>query len=338
MKSWSLFVKTMIYLAIGLGIFGMLGVAYFIIRDSGKRPMPPNLLTDSLLENWDPDWGYSVIVTRNKTQIYDRTHPVGDGLQSPVYPMGQLQDLLIAAGVMVMVDREQLAFESRLGALLPDLPEHLQEVEVFQLLTHTSGIGPQGSSITPPGSASFYAPENYRLLGKVLESLSGKQLPAFLQEVVLDPLKDVRIEDSDWSLKHTFYREAGSDPGGLPPGWYTSPQDMRHWEQLMNTNKLIRLKTFLKSTKAPVFDDGTRGGFGFAWSIRNHKGLRMEQIASSSEQGGASITRFPEKNFAVVVFTDQPGSNVDPGQLGLNVAECYLLREMPFPQQPQDLE
>jgi len=117
-----------------------------------------------------------------------------------------------AAAVLLLEQQGKLSREDKLSRYLPDFP-HGDEITLFHLLTHTSGIVnvnnlPEYQSAQrfpqtleslvklfkdkplefKPGERYQYSNSNYNLLAYVVEKASGKTYGEFLQESIFRPL------------------------------------------------------------------------------------------------------------------------------------------------------
>lgn len=155
----------------------------------------------------------------------------GMSCDSPFF-IASISKLYTHAMAFVLIDKQLLAYTSRLVDLLPAdkvgcLP-NAQEINVRHLIDQTSGFAnheldklPDGTvlfeevlrhdravdvaeslrlvaALPPkgkPGSRAYYADINALLLGEICQTLTGKTLPALLAEIICQPL----------ALKNTHY-------------------------------------------------------------------------------------------------------------------------------------
>src|SRR5512138_654364 len=120
-----------------------------------------------------------------------------------------LTRMLVAA----LVDENQIALDARAVAFLPNLPAHLHDITVQQLLDHTSGIRHYRGAdewlklsrqrcsspvealaqfaddplLFEPGTRESYSSFGYVLLSAVLEKAGGASFDALLRKHVVDP-------------------------------------------------------------------------------------------------------------------------------------------------------
>ena len=309
----------------GLGAFGMIGTLIMIIRDTGKVPPRPDFCLNDKIAALAPDGKLCVLVSRYKNRVYDRQWGEGVDGNTP-FPIGALADQFTAMGIMILNEEKKLDYDAPIETVLPGLPEELRQVTSRQLLTHTSGIpvtitrldSPFASPIKP-GTRSEYSPLNYHLLGLIFAQVTGQPAETYIQERLIARLQPEPME-------HTFFEKNEQFPDGV---WYASGEDLMRWEQALRTNQFVRFPRLKEATTAASLGEEERGEFGFAWSIDEYRGLRVEQ-ATGTAFTNACITRFAEKNFAAVILSDQPLSELDVRALGREIGACYLDREMRY--------
>lgn len=136
------------------------------------------------------------------------------GIHSPhtdpdtCFEVASLTKVTVTAPLALMAVREgKLGLEERLGDIFPGLTD-MADATVFQLLTHSSGIGGVPFSFDLTDQGSFHvatkicqAPPNYRpgtaveyscmgfiILGAILEQRYGKKLDELFEEKIVKPL------------------------------------------------------------------------------------------------------------------------------------------------------
>ena len=146
------------------------------------------------------------------------------------FMLSSVGKMFTTAAVAKLIDRKQLSFDTRLGAIVPDYPsaEARERVTVGDLLTMSSGIPDlfrvpafwaETSTIKAatdfwkyfafsplefaPGSKWEYSNSNFLLLGLMVERITGHRFTDVVEQEVFQPL----------GLTHTRYRfDAGPKP------------------------------------------------------------------------------------------------------------------------------
>jgi len=182
-----------------------------------------------------------VLLTRRGQPILRRAYGMADRAagrpNTPETPfvLSSVSKMFTAVVIAKLVEREQLSFESTLGAVLPEYPSAAarDRVTVAHLLTMSSGIADlfpvpafwaeiatiktstdfwKYFAAAPlafqPGTQWAYSNSNFLILGAIIERLTGRPFAAIVDEEILRPL----------ALANTRYEV---DPARLPALGYT---------------------------------------------------------------------------------------------------------------------
>ncbi len=127
------------------------------------------------------------------------------------FRIGSVSKPLTAAGLALLVERGQVDLEAPVHKYLPDFPPHHAETTIRMLAGHITGIrnyrGTEAVSKraypnlrsglkifeddpleSPPGTKFSYASYNYNVIGAVMETVTGQDFPAYLEENMIKPL------------------------------------------------------------------------------------------------------------------------------------------------------
>jgi CubicO group peptidase (beta-lactamase class C family) len=138
------------------------------------------------------------------------------------FRLGSVTKQFTAACILLLEERGKLRIEDPIKSYLPGTPVAWDQVTIFNLLTHTSGIPnltgfpdyktAKTMPTTPeklvgrlvdkpldfrPGTSWSYSNSNYVLLGYLIERISGESYSDFLQKNIFIPLgmRDSGYED-----------------------------------------------------------------------------------------------------------------------------------------------
>lgn len=144
------------------------------------------------------------------------------------YQIASVSKIFAGVAIMLLADEGALDVDARLSDVLPDVPSAWQEIRLYHLLEHTSGL-PRSDATAPgfeaeaqrrrrreiyvdeakldfftaderlafltaqplagePGAAYSYNQMGYMIAGVLVERLSGSPYPVFLAERVFEPL------------------------------------------------------------------------------------------------------------------------------------------------------
>ena len=245
--------------------------------------------------------------------------------------------------ILMMVENGALGLDDGLCDYLPDCPTDWQAITIQNLLNHTSGIveytsldGAAQESRLPhstaglidlfrnealefvPGESYRYSNSNYILLGAVLEQVSGASYEQLLTRVILDPLRmrNSGMDDNTRILDNraSGYQIQGRDLINAPyldisnaystAGMYATILDLFAFDQAL-ANGLLLSEVSLESMYTPQYAaDGSGGSYGLGWQLSESNGYQRIGHAGVINGFHASMTRYPDQDFTIIVLSN----------------------------------
>ena len=190
-----------------------------------------------------------------------------------------------AAAIMRLVDEGKLGLDDRLDSHLRPIAPSLANITIFQLLTHTSGMGDYLTSLVPdpsrvktaaqtiasiqrlkleatPGTRFIYSNSGYAILGAVVEKASGIGYCQFIRERLVRPLG---MQDTDCNIDADvvprrasgYLWERGVMTYALPHqadgifadgGLYSTVDDLWRWQQALHGGRVVSAGSLKKMT------------------------------------------------------------------------------------------
>jgi len=174
---------------------------------------------DNLVQAWVDDGRFmgSVLVTQNGKVLLDKGYGMADvttgrpDLSDTIYPIGSLTKQFTAVAILLLQERGRLKVSDPIANYFPDAPASWAHITLFNLLTHTSGLGDDNNDFpghwaedkTPaqlwtairneslkfePGTQYSYSNAGYAVLGLIIEKVSGQSYGDFLHKNLFNPL------------------------------------------------------------------------------------------------------------------------------------------------------
>jgi CubicO group peptidase (beta-lactamase class C family) len=202
--------------------------------------------------------GLAIAVVDDKRNTYARGYGLANletgtpATEHSIFRIASLTKTFTAAALMKLVERGRVDLERRLSTFYGDIPGS-ENVTLYQLLSHTSGIHDYVSGglpadalgwktpdefadgvrrMTPlfdfdPGTRFSYSNSGYILLGGIIEKTSGRSYAEFLAKEIFQPLGMTRtavdhLEDVVEGRADGYAIQPGASPfkhagyGGLP--------------------------------------------------------------------------------------------------------------------------
>jgi CubicO group peptidase (beta-lactamase class C family) len=343
-----------------------------------KRAKQVDSLLKKLVAEREP--GLAVLVAQGGRAVYNSSRGVEDmQAMRPIgfrtsFRLASLTKSFTAAAVMLLVRDGKLRYEDRLTDIFPDFPEYGRDMTVRNLLDHTSGL-PDYEGLMPaagrsvpveqiqildagvydllkrqdagwfvPGKLWRYSNSGYVLLGLIVEKVSGRSFPKFLQERVFAPLNMIDSaayvrgktqlanrafgytrEDGRWTMTDQSPTSATLGDGGV----YSSLADLLQWDEALHEHTLLTeeemrpaLTPVRVPSRGPTGPDGAPADYGFGWYLNGWEG--HARIWHHGETAGfrTAIQRFEEGGLTVVVLCNR--ADIDAVDLSLKIAAIYF--------------
>ena len=265
---------------------------------------------------------------------------------------------MVAAAVLLLVERGRLGLDDDLRKHLPGLPAFHPDrpVRVRDLLQHTSGLrdyltllprwnGPRedfgdadliallrdAELRNVPGARCLFSNSNYRLAGMLVERVSGRPLGELLTEEMFRPLGMAATRLGGPAATVGFEPRPG---GGFRPaaamvraggdaGIWTTAEDMIRWEDALAGGRLLRRETWAAVWAPGRRDDGGATRYGLGWKILRDPPHGLTARHDGSWEGfRAHHLRMIDHRVSVVVLSNNGG--LDAAALADQVADTRL--------------
>jgi CubicO group peptidase (beta-lactamase class C family) len=264
-----------------------------------------------------------------------------------LYGLGSISKQFAATAVMLLVEDGSVDLDQPISRYVPGLPDQWAKVTVRHLLTHTSGIKEEtweggfiefdrhehdqyevlktafGPLEFEPGERWAYRNSAYRLLGILIEEVSGESVWDFQRTRIFEPagMNATRNSDPRTIILHRArgYGRSSYGPGGGPlvnrdpvavsaafteGALISSVLDMARWDVALRNGAVVS-DEFLEEMWTPVvLNDGSEYPYGLGWALRTVNGQ-----ASVSHGGGLPgfityILRMVDSGLTVITLTN----------------------------------
>ncbi len=262
------------------------------------------------------------------------------------FRLGSVTKQFTAACILLLEERGKLKVDDPVKKYMPDAPGAWDNVTIFHLLTHTSGIPSftgfpdyrttEAIPATPeqlvarfcdkplefaPGEKWNYSNSGYALLGYLIERITGRKYADFVRENVFQPLG---MADSgyDSNAAVILRRAAGYAPGPSGPvnagyidmsiphaagALYSTTEDLVRWEQGLFGGRVLRPESLKKMT-TPYKND-----YAFGLFVHTVNGRKVIDHGGGIEGFNTQLAYYPDSKLAVVVLGNLNGNA--PGEI-----------------------
>lgn len=284
--------------------------------------------------------------------------------RTTLFPINSATKSFTGVAILQLAEAGELDLDAPISTYLDDLPRAWRAVRVRQLLAHSSGlpnivdenglIGGGGEAEAwakvqtlpmdaAPGERFAYNQTNYVLLGRLIETLSGRPFAQFLAERQFKPAGMARARFGDGydivpGRVGVYIRQrAGRGEGlyhwidDLPEftrpgaGLYTTADELAQWIIALRDGRLLAKPESLERLWRPdVLNDGKANIWAMGWPIL---GGSSRRAVGGIGGGRSAFFVYPDDDVAVIVTTNLVGAN--PQSLIDEIAGYYIAGKSP---------
>ena len=359
-------------LLITLWLTGFLAV---VAQPGNDQPLTAEF--DKLLsEQFKPsESGCTALVARKGQVIYNKAFGMANlELNVPMQPnmvfrIGSITKQFTAIAILQLMEQGKLSLQDEITRFIPDYPTQGKKITIEHLLTHTSGIKSYTNmkafgdimrkDMTPtelidffknqpmefePGTKWAYDNSGYFLLGYIIEKVSGKTYPQYVEEVFFKPLgmtSSYYGNDSKLIKNRAAGYQSGKEGGTqnadqmsmtLPyaaGSIQSTVGDLWTWHQAVHAYKLVEKETLQKAFTPYKLSDGKQTEYGYGWFLDNLRGSPMIWHGGGINGFLTSGIYLPEEDVFVAVFSNSTGKA--PFEVSQRMAALTIGKPLPAP-------
>lgn len=290
--------------------------------------------------------GVSLAVLRNGKIILLKSYGLANvEHQIPVKPetifqSGSIGKQFTAAAIMILAQENKLSLDDKISKYFPDAPVAWKDITVWNLLTHTSGLGDYPPEIDlrrdyteneffesfkkapldfVPGTNWNYSNVGYVTLGILIRKVTGKYYGDFLKERIFKPLgmttarviseEDIipnrasgyRLVNGDLKNQEWVSPSTNSTADG---SLYLSILDLAKWDAALYTDTPLTQASRNRIWTPAQLSNGTTKGYGFGWHILDLHGHRVIVHGGAWQGFKTHILRFMDTKLTIIFLTN----------------------------------
>ncbi len=242
-----------------------------------------------------------------------------------VFAIASISKQFTAVLILLQEEHGKLSTDDSVSKYLKELESGaFKNITIKQLLNHTSGISDSGNGLlSKPGTEFHYSNKGFRLLGKIIENVSGKSY----DENVLELFRKTGMKNSStanlfkgnhfakaFTGNSTNYQEIENMPKRLanseisvPAGGILSTvSDLHLWNSKLYGGEILKAESLKKMTEKsadrehPVF-----GKMEYGFGIMMNKNLPFSYFHSGYVKGSPSLLiYYPETKTSVIILSN----------------------------------
>ena len=317
---------------------------------------------DELMQNYvnRDEFSGTVLISWDGKIIYekafgyaDRSNKIPNDLNTQ-FMLSSASKVLTGVAVLKLVQENRLSLDDPIGKFFQNITNG-DQITIHRLLTHSSGLTQyydrsdfsyegiktcndmlrfiEGQQTKfAPGDSTLYSTSGMILLGAVIEKVTGKSFPEFVEESILVPVgmnhtsfktnKDIERDslhrqeyalgyvksDSGTIQKHqSKYDFVTLSAGGMR----SSITDLYKLDQALHTNRLLNKKhkalMFQKYVQTLWSEDWW---FGYSWVVQHGEKPFAVGHPGTSLAYNAAFFRYPDARATIILLTNYGFANV----------------------------
>jgi len=279
-----------------------------------------------------------------------------------VFHIASISKQFTVFALLLLEEEGKLSLEDDIRKWIPEVPDFGKTITLRHLANHTSGLRDQWSLLTmagwrmddvitkehvlklvskqkelnfEPGEEFLYCNTGFTLLAEVVARVSGKTFSEYTQEMIFQPLQmnhTLFYDDHEKIVKNRAYsyksdgenykKSVLSYANVGATGLFTTVEDLSLWTLNFKSPKVGSSVLIEKMNTEATLNNGEKFGGALGQFVNQHKGLNQIQHGGADAGYRTYLGRFPEEDFAVIVFSNDGSFNSQA--MALQVADIYL--------------
>jgi CubicO group peptidase (beta-lactamase class C family) len=281
---------------------------------------------------------------------------------SSVFHIASVSKQFTVFSILLLEKQGKLSLEDDIRKYIPEVPDFGKIITLRHLASHTSGLRDQWNLLSMagwrmddvitkehvlklvskqkelnfnPGDEYAYCNTGFTLLAEVVARVSKMSFAAFTNANIFEPLEmsnTLFYDDHEKVVENRAY-SYHTDSTGFKKSvlnyanvgatsLFTTVEDLSLWS--MNfSNLTIGDSTIInKMNKPSILNDGKAFGGALGQFVGKYKGLNEIQHGGADAGYRSYLTRFPDENLSVIVFSNSAAFNA--GGMAHKVVDIYL--------------
>ncbi len=279
-----------------------------------------------------------------------------------VFHIASVSKQFTVFSILLLEKQGKLTLDDDIRNYIPEVPDFGKTITLRHLASHTSGLRDQWNLLSMagwrmddvitkehvlklvskqkelnfgPGEEYAYSNTGFTLLAEVVSRVSGMSFAAFTKSSIFDPLgmeNTLFYEDHEQVVQNRAYSYHSDGPGykksvlsyavAGATSLFTTVEDLALWSINFSEPKVGDASIFKKMNTPVTLNNGKTFGGGLGQFIGTYKGLNEIQHGGADAGYRSYLTRFPDENLSVMVFSN--AAEFNPEKMAHEVVDIYL--------------
>jgi CubicO group peptidase (beta-lactamase class C family) len=281
---------------------------------------------------------------------------------STIFHIASVSKQFTAFSILLLESQGKLSFDDDIRKYIPEVPDFGKTITLRHLASHTSGLRDQWNLLAMagwrlddvitkehvlklvskqkelnfnPGEEYTYCNTGFTLLAEVVARVSEQSFAEFTEEHIFKPLKmsnTLFYDDHEKIVKNRAYSYQSNNNGYKKSvlsyanvgatSLFTTVEDLALWS-INFANPKVGNSSIIKTLNTlAVLNNGETFGGAYGQFVGKYKGLNEIQHGGADAGYRSYLTRFPDENFSVIVFSNSAQFN--SGGIAHEVVDIFL--------------
>jgi CubicO group peptidase (beta-lactamase class C family) len=297
----------------------------------------------------DETFSGSVLIARDGEVLLSRGYGSADrelGIANTPqtrFFIGSVTKQFTAMAILILQSQGRLNVQDPICSYIEDCPAAWEDITIYHLLTHTSGMVvmpadnsyPESPITTrelldrfegapldfPSGERISYSNCGYWVLGTIIEKVSGQPYENFVQQWILEPLDmhDSGFDQDANGLAVGYVDQNTAAPAEVVDSsltysagaLYSTVEDLYRWDQALYTEQLIpgELLDQMFAPQVSLYPDAVGSvAYGYGWLVLDHLGRQLVFHGGAIDGFRSWIFRYPDDRITIILLSNQEDS------------------------------
>ena len=290
-----------------------------------------------------------------------------------VFHIASVSKQFTVFSILLLEKQGKLNLDDDIRKYISEVPDFEKTITLRHLASHTSGLRDQWNLLSMagwrmddvitkehvlklvsrqkelnfnPGDEYSYCNTGFTLLAEVVARVSEMSFAEFTKANIFNPLKmnnTLFYDDHEKIVKNRAYSYSSASNGYKKSvlnyanvgatSLFTTVEDLSLWAMNFKNLKVGDSKLIEKMNTLAILNNGKTFGGALGQFVGDYKGLKEIQHGGADAGYRSYLTRFPEENFAVAVFSN--AAEFNPGNIAHQIVDIYLEDKITIDQKPK---
>jgi CubicO group peptidase (beta-lactamase class C family) len=293
---------------------------------------------------------------------------------STIFHIASVSKQFTVFSILLLEKQGKLSLDDDIRKYIPEVPDFGKTITLRHLASHTSGLRDQWNLLSMagwrmddvitkehilklvskqkelnfnPGDEYAYCNTGFTLLAEVVSRISDMSFAEFTKANIFEPLKmsnTLFYDDHEKIVKNRAYSYF-TDSTGIKKSvlsyanvgatsLFTTVEDLSLWSMNFSNLKVGDSTIINKMNKPAILNNGKPFGGALGQFVGEYKGLKEIQHGGADAGYRSYLTRFPDENFSVIVFSNSAEFN--SGRMAHKVVDIYLKNKIKTEDKPEE--